>query len=68
VSQVRTIATAEPSIAPPPMVRHLVEMDDDGNKDSTMCGHVWDRLLAITPGPVCSDCIEAIRKKHGGGA
>lgn len=70
----QTIATAEPSVSPPPMVRHIIERDrnpatgefDGPFKDAALCGHLWDRLLPNTPGPICLDCrAEAKRRTEG---
>lgn len=74
MSAVQTIATAEPSVAPPPMVRHIIERDrnpatgefDGPFKDLALCGHLWDRLLPLTSGPVCDECAAEARRRTAG--
>jgi len=70
----KTIATAEPSVAPPPMIRHIIERTPDPEKpgsfladfkDEALCGYLWDRLLCehLNPGPFCSKCAEVLRSR-----
>jgi hypothetical protein len=73
VTQVQTISTAEPSVAPPPMIRHIVEKHPDPDrpgfflpdyKDEALCGHLWDRLLPMRPGPVCGACADVLLRRN----
>ena len=76
MSSVKTIATAEPSVAPPPMIRHMIEKAPDPDQpgkflpeklsDMTLCGRLWDRLLdlVLTSGPVCGECAVEYKRRH----
>lgn len=76
MSQLETIATAVPSVAPPPMVRHVVERVPDPDrvdgpfkptefKERTLCGQLWDRPLPSTPGPICDACAFELSMRGG---
>jgi hypothetical protein len=72
MTQVETIATAEPSTGDvKPMVRHIIERavcPITGTvlgefKDKALCGALWDRLLPNTPGPICESCKEEFMRR-----
>lgn len=72
---VKTITTAETSIAPPPMLRHLVDKGDwhlgvlpsdwVEPQQRALCGHVWDRLGISPDGPLCDSCADEFIRRHG---
>lgn len=63
-----------PVEAPPitPMVRHFVEKrrgagpTDVDYQDKTLCGKPWDRLFVSRDGPICEDCVTALKRRLGG--
>lgn len=60
----KTIATAVPSVAPPPLLRHLLRKKPDGGlEDRALCGFIWDVLLG--PGPLCDACGDEFLRLHG---
>lgn len=68
----KTITTAEPSIAPPPMPRHLVQIRDNPDpaegvnpREVTLCGAPWDRLGVSPNGPLCDPCADEFKRRHG---
>ncbi len=80
----KTITTAEPSIAPPPMVKpmvkHLIERKRDPEQkhggpfhpdqyeDKALCGYVWDRLLDLKPTGPTCEDCKAEARRRGGSA
>lgn len=67
---VQTIATAEPSVAPPPMVKHIIpRLPGGGLADEALCGYLWDRPLAgcVLADSTCEPCqVELVRRASGG--
>jgi hypothetical protein len=66
----KTITTAEPSVAPPPLMKHIIKrkQNSDGTwgdwGDTTLCGKLWDR--AFLPGsPSCDDCTDVLKRELG---
>jgi hypothetical protein len=74
---VKTITTAEPSIAPPPMPAHLVDKADwqKGKivllgaeiqpQDKALCGALWDRMGVSKNSPLCDGCADEFMRRHG---
>lgn len=73
---VQTIATAVPSVAPPPLVVHIVERVRDPARvlgpykphefhERTLCGEPWDRP-GVVDGPRCDGCVAEFRRRHPG--
>ena len=68
MTAVQTIATAEPSVAPPrPLVIHYVPEKGDGSPgELALCGRLWDRL--VPGGRRCPECVALFRLAHPGRA
>lgn len=68
MSDLQTIATATPSVAPPrPLLIHYIPENADGSKGSrALCGFEWDRL--VHGGRRCPECVALFRLVHPGRA
>jgi hypothetical protein len=65
----KTIATAEPSVAPPPMPIHLVEIGAFSGEPQkvALCRQPWDRLGRddADRAPLCDGCADVHLARHG---
>lgn len=52
-----------------PLLRHIVELDAQGNPtDKCLCGHLWDRVfLKQDPDAgICQECVDELRRRKQG--
>lgn len=56
--------TEQQTTREPALLRHIVELDEDGQPaDKCLCGHLWDRVF-VNAGPVCEECLKELRRRE----